>query len=659
MTKQRAMYGTWSSSVEPKLLAGALKLQDVMWASDGETLVWSETRTFAGGSQNVLVVQRPGDSPHDLTETQMSVRGRIGYGGGDFSVHGEHVYFAGNAGRLYRLALAGGRPTPITPAFGVAASPAVSPQGDWLVYVHHYEGVDGLALVDIDGSHFPRKFVYGSDFIMQPTWNADGTQLAFITWDFPNMPWDGTQLKLTRVQYDEHGVPYAEFPHVIAGDKDTSVSCPVFSPDGTKLAYISDQSGWSHIYLYDVNTSTHTPLTTGNVEYGSPIWRQGVRLYAWAGDSKAIYALRNNPGGMWALERITVIDGHIDPVEELSDYQYMTQIAVSGEHIALIAGSSTRTDRLITLREATPVGDATPPRLTDDGWTMGVITDVPRRAFIRRRATTEALDQAGLSAAQPMSWTSFDGETAHGVYFAPSSTHYEGIGAPPLIVLVHGGPTSQQRTNFQADVQFFTTRGFAVLTPNHRGSTGYGRAYMLKHRRMWGIYDVEDSATGATHLASLGLADPAKFVIMGGSAGGYTTLQSLVAKPGFYRAGVCAYGISNQFVLSLEPGDWKFESRYNDMLIGVLPDDADLFRERSPLFHADNIIDPVILFQGEDDEVVPKPQSDMIVAALRARGVTHEYHVYAGEGHGWRKAETIEHYFQTTLAFLRQHVVFG
>jgi dipeptidyl aminopeptidase/acylaminoacyl peptidase len=389
------------------------------------------------------------------------------------------------------------------------------------------------------------------------------------------------------------------------------------------------------------------------------MWRQGMRLFGWSGDGKAIYALRNHAGGLWALERITIHDQRIEPMPLLGAYQSLSQLAVHDERVVLIAGSSTRTDRVITLEHDAEASDRVPPRLTDDQtWSIGVIVDAPRRVFVRRRASAEALQSAALADAQPISWTSFDGESAHGLYFAPSSTQHSGIGAPPLIVLVHGGPTSQQRTSFQADVQFFATRGFAVLTPNHRGSTGYGRAYMLKHRGMWGVYDVEDSAAGALHLAALGLADRSKFVIMGGSAGGYTTLQSLVAKPGFYRAGVCAYGISNQFLLSLEPGDWKFESRYNDHLIGVLPHDADRFRERSPLFHAEKISDPVILFQGADDEVVPKAQSDQIVAALRARGVPHAYHVYAGEGHGWRNAETIEHYYKTALAFLHQYVVF-
>jgi dipeptidyl aminopeptidase/acylaminoacyl peptidase len=206
-------------------------------------------------------------------------------------------------------------------------------------------------------------------------------------------------------------------------------------------------------------------------------------------------------------------------------------------------------------------------------------------------------------------------------------------------------------------MQFYATRGYAVLQVNHRGSTGYGKAYKDKHRRAWGYYDVEDAASGASHLAGHGLADPTKLVILGGSAGGYTVLQSLVSKPGFYKAGVCLYGISNQFTLVSE-AEFKFEERYSETLLGTLPEDAALYRERSPLFHADKIVDPVIIFQGDEDNVVPKSQSDSIVAALRERGVPHEYHVFPGEGHGFRKPETIEAYLKATLKFLERYVVY-
>ncbi len=635
MKREKAPFGTWSSPISAGMTAGTLRLQDVQW--DGETLVWSETRTFQTGSQNLVVAQRPGDALHDLTDVEQNVRGGIGYGGGEFTVHNGVVVFAGKNGRLYRVPVTGGRTKAITPTFGSCAAPRVSPDGAWIVYVHHYEGTDGLALVDSNGRHFPRKLAYGTDFVMQPAWSPDGKQIAYIAWDFPNMPWDGTQLHLITLAVDPLGVPYLEESTLITGDNDTSVQQPEFSPDGTRLAYVSDASGWWQLYTYNLSTGEHTQITTEAFEHGVPTWRQGNRVYGWMNDHVIAY-LRNAPGGVWSLWQVDLNSGSHMQIDGLEGYNYLTQIATAPNtgRIAVIAGSHVQSDRLLTIKP-----------------------DAPRRVSVRRRSSTESIAADALSKGEPISWTSFDGEPAHGVYFPPASQRFESPGAPPLIVLVHGGPTSQQRTNFQHDVQFFATRGYAVLAPNHRGSTGYGRAYMLKHRGMWGIYDVEDSARGATWLATQGLADPTKFVIMGGSAGGYSVLQSLVTMPGFYRAGVCAYGISNQFTLALEGGDWKFESRYNDQLVGVLPDDAERYRERSPLFHADKITDPVILFHGDADEAVPIAQSNAIAASLKARGVPHEYHVYPGEGHGWRKAETTAHYYRAILAFLNQYVIFA
>jgi dipeptidyl aminopeptidase/acylaminoacyl peptidase len=286
-----------------------------------------------------------------------------------------------------------------------------------------------------------------------------------------------------------------------------------------------------------------------------------------------------------------------------------------------------------------------------------VIVDDAAVETIHRRSSTESIPSAQLAEAQAIMWPGHDSEAVHGLYYPPTSDRFEGTGQPPLIVYVHGGPTSQTLATYNPTVQFFATRGFAMLVPNYRGSTGYGKAYMNKLRGNWGIYDVEDSATGAIHLAQQGLADPFKVVILGGSAGGFTVLQSLVEKPGFYKAGVCLYGVSNQF--SLLTDTHKFEEHYSDSLLGPMPEAADVYRARSPLFQVDRIVDPLIVFQGADDKVVPRDQSDRLVASLKARGIPHEYHVYEGEGHGWRKPETIDHYFNAVMRFLKHHVLYA
>ena len=257
---------------------------------------------------------------------------------------------------------------------------------------------------------------------------------------------------------------------------------------------------------------------------------------------------------------------------------------------------------------------------------------------------------------QAINWKGHDGEQVYGIYWPPFNTRFTSTGQPPLIVDIHGGPTTNRTIGYDPEAIFYTQRGFAYLQVNYRGSFGYGREYMRKLTLNWGVYDVEDAASGAQYLVREGLADASKLVIKGGSAGGFTVLQSLVTKPGFYRAAICLYGVSNQFLLASDTH--KFEKHYLDTLLGPLPKSSAIYKERSPYFHAERIEDSLALFQGVEDQVVPKNQSDCIAQSLDKRGIPLEYHVYEGEGHGWRKIETIEHYYATCIRFLKQHVIF-
>lgn len=651
MSKQVRQYGTWSSPISAQSLAGTLRLNDVQWDTTSDYLVWHEGR----GAQGVLVAQCYPQAPRDLTTSELNVRALVGYGGGDFTVSHGHAYFAGPGGRLYKQGLEAGTPRPITPSFGEAAAPRVSPNGRWLAYVHTYEHHDGLAVVDTDGQQWPRKLAFGTDFVMQPAWHPDGKMIAYIAWDHPLMPWDGTQLRLVTLEYDGESTPHAVSNETIAGNKTIAIFQPEFSPDGRYLAYVSDQTGWGQLCVYDLVEQTHTVLTTEEAEHGEPAWIQGVRTYGWLPDSKQIVFLRNEHA-FYSLWRYDLQTGTATRQPVLDEYTALMQVAASPRHntVALVASSSTIPARVVSHEIE---GMHVPPVLAGESGSMQVIVGDSPSATIHRRSGTESIPTAQLAQAQTISWTGHDGELSHGLYYPPTSDGFEGTDKPPLIVYVHGGPTSHTPATYNGTAQFFATRGFAVLVTNYRGSTGYGKAYMNKLRGAWGIYDVEDSATGATHLAQQGLADPSKFVILGGSAGGFTVLQSLVEKPGFYKAGVCLYGVANQFGLAADTH--KFEERYLDSMLGPLPEAADVYHARSPLFHADKIVDPIIVFQGADDKVVPQNQSDSIVASLKARGIPHEYHVYAGEGHGWRKPETIEHYYNTVMKFLTQYVVYA
>lgn len=630
MAKEQRMYGLWSSPVTPASLAASLRLNEPCWDTDGRTLGWSEGRSDRG----VLVVQEDGSAPRDLNE-DVSMRAFVGYGGGDFTLAHGVAYFVGQQDqRIYRQPLAGGSPRPITPAFGAASAPAVSPDGRWVAYVHTYEDVDAVAIVDAEGAFWPRRLAEGRDFYMQPAWHPAGDRLAWVEWDHPNMPWDGTELKVATLSFPSGGLPSIASAEVVAGGRDVAVSQPLFTPDGAGLLFISDESGWGHIYRRDLASGAVTRLTTGNVEFGQPAWTQGQRNLA-VTPAGRVAGIRSEGG----FDCLTVIDPD-GSVRDLGDrhegYTALTHPVASpaGERVAFVAS-----------------GGARPPRV------MVLDLDGQGPPQVARRGSSETVPPNALSEPQPVSWTSFDGEEAYGIFYPPASDRFTSDGKPPLVVLVHGGPTSHVKAAWAAQSQFLATRGYAVLAVNYRGSTGYGREYMLKLRHSWGIYDVQDCKYGAEALAERGLVDGDKLVIMGGSAGGYTVLQSLVEVPGTYRAGVCLFGVSNMFTLASDTH--KFEARYLDSMLGPLPEAAAVYRERSPIFKADRIVDPVAVFQGEIDRVVPKEQSDSIVASLRARGVPHEYHVYEGEGHGWRKAETIERFYTSLERFLRQYVVFA
>jgi dipeptidyl aminopeptidase/acylaminoacyl peptidase len=277
-----------------------------------------------------------------------------------------------------------------------------------------------------------------------------------------------------------------------------------------------------------------------------------------------------------------------------------------------------------------------------------------KRVFAR--TIDYVLNVNDLSKPTAVTWRTEKLEECHGLLYMPASSRFTNSkDKPPLLVHIHGGPTSQTVANFSATIQFFANRGYAVLAVNHRGSTGYGRAYMEKLRGKWGVVDVADSVYGARHFADAGLIDGSKVVIMGGSAGGYTVLQAMVNEPEVFAAGISLYGISNLFTLAKDTH--KFEAFYNDSLLGPLPGATKIYQERSPEFHAGSIKKPLAIFQGDKDVVVPKNQAEAIVKALSKVGTPYIYHLYEGEGHGFTKPENIKHLYSTIDEFLKENVI--
>lgn len=628
MSKIRRQYGLWDSPISPTVLGRSISFADLAWDESGG-LLWLERRSGRG----MVVLQPPdGQARRDLN-SEYDVRGRVGYGGGDFTTGRGRVYFAEvSSGRLYCQEIDGGRARPVTPGFGASASPCLSPNGRWLLFVHTYEGCDVLAVVDAEGESWPAVLARGADFYMQPCWHPNSRNIAWIAWNHPNMPWDGTRLYLGSLAFPRKGLPVMEHTTILAGDESISIFQPQFSPNGRYLAYVSDQTGWWQIYLYDLKTDQHRQLTCAEAEHGVPAWVQGTRTYGFAPDGQRLFFLRNAKGRVSLWEYDFASDEE-HPIA-LEGYSNLSQIAVApdGQRVALLAD-----------------GGRVPLRLITSDWSGEV--------HVWARSTPEDLLPSVYSQPQHTAWQGIDGGEVYGLYYPPNNPDFEGIGLPPLIVMIHGGPTSQRFAAFYLGVQFFTSRGYAVLDVNYRGSTGYGREYRDRLRGNWGVYDVQDAISGARTLAEEGQVDDSRLVIMGGSAGGFTVLKALEDYPGFFKAGICLYGVSNQFTLAAETH--KFEARYLDTLLGPLPQAAEVYRQRSPIFFVDQIKDPLLIFQGEEDVVVPRTQSDQVVASLQRRGVPTEYHLYAGEGHGFRKAETIEHMYSTVEKFLRQYVIFA
>lgn len=614
-------FGTWESPISADLIAAAVRLSDPQWDTDGQTLLWLEGRS----GQGVVVAQPLGEAPYDLSGGK-NVRGNVGYGGGDYCVRGGVAIFAEKDGRLYRRELGPGFPRAITPAFGGAASPQLSPDLTWVVFVHTCEGRDVLGLVDSQGKRWPAKLVEGADFYMQPVWHPSGKALAWVEWDHPNMPWDGTRLMLAGLKGD---CPAVQSARLVAGGSDVPILQPSFSPDGRYLSFIQNEGEWDQLVLYDLEADSKTILVR-DASLLRPAWTQGVVVQAWTPDSKGILFLEMEQG-LTGLKSVEVESGRIETVD-LAPYTSLSQPAVSvAGRVAMVASGPTISDRVIS-------------RLGDT-------------VTIHQRSTSESVPPEDLSTPCEIQWQTGDGETVYGIYSPPASSRYSGTGLPPAIIYIHGGPTSASMVGFGLEAAFFTSRGYGYLEVNYRGSAGYGRRYRDALKGNWGEMDVVDAAGGAQALIDQVLADPGRLVIKGGSAGGYTVLNALIRFPGLFKAGLCSYGVSNLFTLAMDTH--KFEERYTDSLVGALPEAAEKYRAWSPIFHAGKIKDPVAVFQGEDDKVVPPSQSEEIVRALKANGVPYEYHLYPGEGHGFRKTDTLREYYRAIERFLIQYVIFG
>jgi len=626
----RQPFGTWKSPLEPHLLASDVGLQDVQWNSDGNALVWLESRSGTG----VLVCRQRGTAGHrDLTRN-LSVRAKVGYGGGDFAVSQEIVYFVSGQ-EIYCQALDSTHSRLLANPGVAIAAPTPSPDGRWLLFVASTSKKDSIRLIDSEGQLEPATLVNESDFCMQPAWNPDNQHIAWVSWNHPNMPWQESSVCLSQLllSSDKPRVGEIITLNSLLGISGGSFQ-PCFSPDGKYLSFVSDRQGWFNLQVLDLARMQIVAKVEEPAEHAPPAWIQGMRSHAWAADSIRIYFLRSQAGttqlAIFDLEKQSV-----SIVTKLDQYSTLRQLSLStpDNTVALIASSYNSPPRIVTVKC---------PRDTP----KAVVT-------VERRSSSELIRSDFQNEPEYLSWGS-GASVCYGLYYRPRNPEFQWDGPPPVIIKVHGGPTSEYRAGFDSDTLFFTTRGYAVLALNYRGSSGYGRIYRDSLQGKWGLSDVEDTRSAAGYLVNQGQADAERVVVMGGSAGGFTVLNSLIHYPGFYRAGICRYGVSDLLALARETH--KCEAYYPLFLVGDPKEDKKRYRDRSPASHAHRILDPLAIFQGAEDKVVPKTHSDAIADSLSSRGVPHVYKVFEDEGHGWRRAETVEEYYQIVDTFLRRFV---
>jgi dipeptidyl aminopeptidase/acylaminoacyl peptidase len=627
---QIAPYGTWKSPVTTvEAFAKTIGISE--HRLDGNTVYWSERRP---DGNSVIVCHKPDGQTVDVTPSTYNVRTRVHeYGGGDYLVVDGTLYFSNFADqRLYKQH-PGAMPEPLTTLPGMRYADACIDRARGrllLIREDHSAGsaqpVNAVVGVDITDGDRQQILVAGNDFYATPRLSPDGTRLAWLTWNHPNMPWDAVELWVGKVLPDGSIGERT----LVAGATPESIFQPEWSPDGA-LYFVADRTGWWNLYRWRANNGQAEALYPMEAEFGAPQWVFGLSRYAFAPDNRLVCIYTQN--GIDYLATLDLETRQFTPFTlaytSIGDVQTGDVQAHAGA-VYFVGGSAQSPNALIRLDLATGA------------------TEVLRQSF------DVTIDAAYFSVAQAIEFPTEGGLTAHGFFYPPQNRDFVGPTSerPPLLVNSHGGPTGQASSVLKYRIQYWTTRGFAVLDVDYGGSTGYGRAYRERLKGQWGIVDVADCVNGAKYLVAQGLVDGKRLAIAGGSAGGFTTLAALTFHDTF-TAGASYYGVSDLEALARDTH--KFESRYLDGLVGPYPQRRDLYLERSPIYHTRQLACPILLLQGLDDPVVPPNQSELMFDAVREREIPVAYVAFPGEQHGFRKAENnqraleAEYYFYAKI----------
>lgn len=622
MTKpQVAPYGSWKSPITSDMIAsGTIRLEQVVL--EGDNIYWIEMRPAEGG-RCVVVRRSPEGQIIDITPSPFNARTRVHeYGGGAFVIHEGTVYFSNFSDQRIYCQDPGGQPLPITPEGNLRyADGIIDPHHDRLICVcedhtvAEREPVNNLVSIDLHGKKRGQVLVSGNDLYSSPRLSPDGSYLAWLTWDHPNMPWDGTELWVGELKSDGSLSRIKR----VAGGIDESIFQPEWSPDGI-LHFVSDRTGWWNLYCWIKGRIE--PITGMEVEFGAPQWFFGMSTYAFESSDNIICAYDEK--GTWKLANVDTATKKLQSIK--TPYTDISYLRARSGKVVFVAGSPTESASIVQLDLQS------------------------ERIEIFRRSTDMVIDAGYLSIPRAIEFPTEHGLTAHAFFYPQKNQDYIAPPGeqPPLLVISHGGPTSVVSSKLDLMIQYWTSRGFAVLNVNYGGSTGYGRAYRLRLNGQWGVVDVDDCVNGAKHLIELGEVDGDRLIIRGASAGGYTTLCALTFRD-IFKAGADYYGVSDLEAMRKETH--KFESRYLDRLIGPYPEYRDLYQKRSPINFIDNLSCPVIFFQGLEDRVVPPDQTEKMFNALSRKGLPVSYMPFDGEQHGFRRAENIKRALDAELYF--------